>query len=160
VVQKGPTVDIVRNEEWVAPGLMRVGSLFEFETRRFEPPIERFRFPLVPGQSWSQWVRDPGNANVITPQISHYARVGGWEKVTTPAGTFDAVRLRVLMRLDDEEFFRYATECNYLLWYAPTVGATVREEREAEYMDKGDPMDAVRHRSQHATFELVEFRRG
>ena len=32
--------------------------------------------------------------------------VGGYEKITTPAGTFDAIRLKVFMRLDDETFWR------------------------------------------------------
>ena len=94
-------------------------------------------------------------------QINRYVRVGGWEKVSTPAGVFDAIRLRVIMRLDDEEFWRYPTTCNYLIWYAPAVGAPVREEKDAEYWEKGDRMDGMGAvRAQHTVLELVSFRRG
>jgi len=81
--------------------------------------------------------------------------------VTTPAGVFDAIRLRVLMRLDDEEFWRYATTCNYLIWYAPAVGAAVREEKEAEYYERGDSRDGVGAiRAQHTVLELTSFSPG
>jgi hypothetical protein len=29
--------------------------------------------------------------------INRYVVVGGWQKITTPAGTFDAIQLRVIM---------------------------------------------------------------
>jgi hypothetical protein len=29
------------------------------------------------------------------------------------------------MRLDDETFWRYATTCNYAVWYAPAVRGVV-----------------------------------
>jgi hypothetical protein len=65
------------------------------------------------------------------------------------------------MRLDDEEFWRYPTECNYLLWYAPAVRGIVREEKDAQYLEKGDRRDgAVPVRSQHAVLELASFTPG
>ena len=87
-------------------------------------------------------------------------QVGGWDKVQTPAGEFDAVRLRVLMTLDDETFWRFATECNYEIWWAPAVGASVRETKLATYLERGGGPDAIRHRSQNALLELASFRRG
>ncbi len=80
--------------------------------------------------------------------------------MTTPAGTFNAIGVRIMMRLDDEEFWRTATEANYLFWYAPDVGNTVTEEKEAQYYDKGDPLSRATYRSQHGILELVSFRRG
>ena len=149
-----------RTEVLTAPGLVRVGELMDIETRQFAQPLRRFAFPLTPGTSWNQWV---GNLNETTHrsgQINRYGQVGGWEKVTTPAGTFDAIRVRVFMTLDDEEFWRTATRCNYLIWYAPAVGAPVREEKEAEYFEKGDRMDSAPVRAQHTLIELVAYSRG
>ena len=81
--------------------------------------------------------------------------------MTTPAGAYDAIRLRVLMRLDDGEFWREPTTCNYLLFYAPAVGATVREEKNAEYREKGDQRDGIGSvPAQHAVLELVSYARG
>jgi len=65
------------------------------------------------------------------------------------------------MRLDDEEFWRYPTTCNYLVWYAPAVGAPVREEKDAEYYERGEEMDgqgAVR--AQHTLLELTSYSPG
>ena len=77
----------------------------------------------------------------------------------TPAGTFDAIGLRIMMNLDDEEFWRTATEANYLFWWSPAVGNTVVEEKESQYFDKGDPLSRVAHRSQHGLLQLTSFRR-
>jgi hypothetical protein len=161
VTLKGPTIDIVRQETIVAPGMVSQGALMDIETRRFAMPLERYRFPLAPGETWNQWVENYNEASNREGKINRYTRVGGWEKVSTPAGEFDAIRMRVLMRLDDEEFWRYPTTCNYLIWYAPAVGAPVREEKDAEYRERGDEMDgqgAVR--AQHTVLELVSYTPG
>jgi hypothetical protein len=149
-----------RTEVLAAPGLVRVGALMDIETRRFAEPLQRYQFPLTPGRSWSQWVANANDTAHRTGQINHYVRVGGWEKVSTPAGTFDAIRLRVFMQLDDEEFWRGPTMCNYLIWYAPAVGAPVREEKEAQYIEKGDRMDSAPVRAQHTLLELVSYTHG
>jgi hypothetical protein len=160
VTQKGPAVDNVRTEVWASPELVRVGAAYDEETRRFATPLVRYDYPLAPGKSWNQRIR---NFNEMTKKegvISNYARVGGWDKVTTPAGTFDAIRVRVLRRLDDEEFWRWPTECNYLIAYAPSVRGAVREEKEAQYLEKGGPDGMVPIRSQHAVLELMSFTPG
>jgi hypothetical protein len=161
VTLKGPSVDVERQEILAAPGLVRTGALMDIETRRFATPLLRYRFPLAPGATWNQWVDNFNETANHAGQINRYVRVGGWEKVTTPAGVFDAIRLRVLMRLDDEDPWRYPTTCNYLIWYAPSVGAPVREEKEAEYLERGDPMDGMSAiRAQHTVLELVSYTPG
>jgi len=65
------------------------------------------------------------------------------------------------MRLDDDEFWRGPTQCNYLVYYAPAVGAMVRAEKDAEYWEKGDRRDGMGAiRAQHALLELVSYTRG
>ncbi len=161
IAQKGPSVDSVRTEQWSAPGLVLVGAVYDDETRRFTPALERYRFPLSSGQSWNQWVDNYDETAQKQGPINHFVRVRGWEKIATPAGTFDAIALRVTARLDDEEFWREATTCNYLIWYAPAVRGVVREEKEAQYREKFGAMDGLAAiRSQHALIELVAFTPG
>jgi hypothetical protein len=162
VIAKGPTVDVERIEQWAMPGVVRAGAVFALETKRFEPPLVRYRFPLAPGERWSQRVRDPDEPSGPYGPIDRYAVVGGYEAIDTSAGKFDAIRIRVYMRLDDETFWRHSTECNYLVWYAPAIGASVRELRDAEYQEKGSGRfeSLSRIRSQHAQVELVSFTRG
>jgi hypothetical protein len=160
ITQKGPSVDNTRVERWTAPGIVLTGALFDEETRRFAAPLMRYHFPLVPGKSWNQFVDNFDEVTKRAGQINRYVRVRGWETVTTPAGSFDAIRMLILTRLDDDEFWRTATECNYDLWYAPAARAMVRETKEAQYREKGDWDGGIAIRSQHATLELVSFTPG
>jgi hypothetical protein len=48
-----------------------------------------------------------------------------------------------------------------VIWYAPAVGAPVREEKDAEYLEKGEELDgngAIR--AQHTLLELASYTRG
>jgi hypothetical protein len=158
VTCKGPTIDVVRTEDWAAPGIIRVGTAMDLETRRFTTPLERYKFPLTPGTRWNQTVDNYNEATRKAGQFNYFARVGGWKPVTVRAGTFDALFVNVLMRMDDEEFWRWPTECNYGIWYAPAAGAMVEESKESQYLEKGG-MDSVAIRAQHSQIELVSYSR-
>jgi hypothetical protein len=161
ITQKGPSTDVTRNELWALPGQVKVGAVYDNETRRFATPLQRYDFPLADGKTWNQRVDNYNEATKASGNINRYVRVRGWDKVTTPAGTFDAVSMQVIMRLDDDEFWRYATECNYAVWYAPAVRGVVREEKDAQYREKGSGA-AVGGviRTQHAVLELISFTPG
>jgi len=160
VTQKGPTVDSTRIEHWPSPGQLRSGALMDNEMRSFTPPLPRFEFPLAAGQRWSLFANSFDPATSTTGQINYFVRVTGWDKTTVGGTTYETLGLRLLIRLDDETFWRNATECNQLFHYAPSIGGTVLEERDAQYFEKGDMRSAIAIRSQHARFELAEFRRG
>jgi hypothetical protein len=160
ITQQGPGVNTDRTEDWAAPGLVRRGAVFDAETRIFTKPLTRFAFPMHPGQSWREWVDNFNETTGRTGTFSRWVSVNGWGKVTTPAGSFDALHLRVSMRLDDDEFWREATQASYVLWYAPAVRATVREEKQAEYRERSAGPRAMPIRSQSAVMELVSFTPG
>jgi hypothetical protein len=155
--------DVARSELWSAPGLVKVGAICgDNQTRRFATLLQRDDFPLAAGKSWSQFADNYNEATQQSGQINYWVRVQGWDKVTTPAGTFDAISMNVQMRLDDETFWRYATTCNYIVWYAPSVRGVVREERRAQYVEKGSDNagGAATIRTQFGTVELVSFTPG
>jgi hypothetical protein len=161
ITQKGPSIDMTRTEIWSSPGQVKVGALYDNETRRFVTPLQRYDFPLADGKVWNQWVENYNEFTKKSGQINRYVRVRGWDKVTTAAGTFDAVSIQVIMRLDDDEFWRWPTVCNYAVWYAPAVRGVVREDKDAQYLEKGDSRDrAGVIRTQHAVLELISFTPG
>jgi hypothetical protein len=162
VVLKGETIDTVRTEHLLAPGIVASGAVFNNdETRDFTPPLERYRFPLTFGDSWTQDLRNAVSPlNGQRPQINRFVRVGGVENVTTAAGTFDAVLMRTIMSVDDNNPFRWPFQCNYLTWYAPAVGAMVREIKTATYRERGDSRDSIDIRAQNTTVELAAWARG
>jgi hypothetical protein len=97
----------------------------------------RYQFPLATGERWNQRVVNLEQEPEPYGGISRSVTVGGYEKITTPAGTFDAIGMRIFMQMDDETFWRWPTQCNYLVWYAPAIGAPVREQKRSEWRDKG-----------------------
>lgn len=161
ITQKGPTVSVTRTELWMAPGQVKVGAAYENETRRFSVPLQLYNFPLTAGKVWNQWVDTYDDVTRESGQLNRYVRVSGWERVSTPAGSFDALKLQVLMRLDDETFWRYATMCNYAAWYAPAARAVVREELDAQYAERDGGLEGgASVRTQHGTLQLVSFTPG
>ena len=159
ITQKGDGIDNVRMEEWSAPGQVRVGALYDRETRRFDVPLQRFKFPLASGDKWNQWVR---NSNVYRKRtalsIAMCASAVGRKLRRQPARSVPS-KLRVVMHLDDAEFWRWPTTCTYSVWYAPAVRNVVREERDADYLERsGDSADSVR--VQHALLQLSEYATG
>ena len=160
ITKKGADIDLVRTEQWAAPGLVRVGAVFADETRQFATPLARFAFPLSPGQTWNQWVDQFNEATQKQGQINRYAHVAGRKQVTTAAGTFEALELHVQMQLDDDEFWRWPTHCNYVVWYAPAVRNVVRESKAAQYVEKGEMQLQFAIRTQYGTLELVSFTPG
>ena len=159
ITQAGDRIDNVRTELWPAPGLVTVGALYDNETRRFAAPLQRYNFPLKPGGSWNQWVENVNESSQSQGAINRYVAVDGWERVATPAGSFNAIRLRVLMRLDDGEFWRGPTKCSDVVWYAPDARAIVRAERDAQYIELDGPDSATVY-TQHAVLELRAFTPG
>ena len=158
----GETINTVRTERLPSPGVVASGAVFNNdETRDFTPPLERFRFPLTFGETWTQNMSNAVSPlNGQRPTISRFVRVGGFEKVTTPAGTFDAVLMRTIMSVDDNNPFRWPFQCNYETWFAPSVGAMVREFKLATYRERGDGRDAIDIRAQNMTVELASYQRG
>ncbi len=160
VTAKGPSTDVVRTEKWSAPGVVVEGAVYEHETDRFDPPLIRYKFPLSSGESWNQRIHDLNKPPGPYGPIVRHVTVDGSEKVTTPAGTFDAIRMRVIMDLDDETFWRSATNCNNVIWYAPALGAAVREHDESKWREKSENGAAVYHPGQYMDVELVSYTRG
>jgi hypothetical protein len=149
--------DFSRMEEFSAPGMLRSGTLCLDEMRRYPTPLQRVAFPIAPGQRSAKWVNvvaENGNKG----QINYSFQTRSWEKVTVPAGTFDAIRVDVLMILDDATAFRNGTNCNFTYWYSPAVRGPVRERRSAQYTDTDAFMGT--HRVLSASYELASFTPG
>lgn len=153
-------VNFERVELLSSPGVVKIGAAYDpDETRTFEPPMVRFRFPLTPGEQWSQNLRNMNPANQLMSNIGRTVRVGGYETVTGPAGTFNAITMRTLMSVDDNNPFRWPTNCNYVTWWAEEAGNVVRMTKYATYRERGDGIDSIEIRAQNTTITLASFSR-
>jgi hypothetical protein len=147
-----------QTEVLAAPGLLRSGAVCAGETRSFAEPIQQLLYPLEPGKRWHKRfasVTEPGGKK---GNVSYSTRVRGWEKIQAAGGTVDALRLLIVIRLDDSDAFRNETTCNFTVWYAPSVRGSVREQRDGGYTSKGTSPAPTRLID--ATYELVSFTPG
>ena len=156
----GPTMNYSRVELWQAPGVVAIGSIYDDAINRdFRAPLIRYQFPLTPDASWRQNVQYPNPDNQLVSNVQRYVKVGGYETVTTPAGTFNAITMRTIMSVDDNNPFFFPTQCDYVTWWAPEVGGKVRETKYATYRERGDEQ-AITIRAQNTLIELASFSRG
>jgi len=95
-------------------------------TRRFDPPIKVYAYPLEPGKSWQARYRTTRDDGKVFDN-DRSTTVAGWEDVTVPAGTFKALKVSALTyyrRTDGGGAGKIIV--NY--WYAPEVKRAVKVE--------------------------------
>ena len=156
----GPTMNYNRVENWQAPGVVLVGSIYDDTVNRdFTAPYVRYQFPLVPEGSWRETVKYPFPANGLVSNVTRYVKVGGYESVTTPGGTFNAIVMRTEMSVDNNNPFQWPTECNYVTWYAPAIGAKVKETKYATYQARNEGA-GMAIRAQNTLIQLTSYTRG
>jgi hypothetical protein len=96
------------------------------EARDFYPPLELVRFPLQPGSKWRQTIHVTGPARTYIWFVD--AGAMGWETVSTPAGSFKALKIVLQMDLGDGDWIWRDRRVTETLWYAPDVKRWVRRE--------------------------------
>lgn len=111
------------------------GSLPEGRGVDFAPPYPAFVFPLQVGQSWTLTTQATDRSTGKKIQAKVYARVTGKERVKSPAGEFDTLRVVRQVFLDDRDWWRSGTAIVEVDWYAADARAVVRHEDRSEYRD-------------------------
>jgi uncharacterized caspase-like protein len=111
------TID-VWDRNW---NLLRKG---DFEYDPFYPSL---RFPIEAGSSWSGAVIfDLGSGVRMNHDLR--AQVNGWERVTVPAGSFDAVKITLRGDYQVRKSGQKGTGAvNDTIWYAPAIRQIIRK---------------------------------
>jgi hypothetical protein len=86
---------------------------------RYDPPQERYSWPLFPGKTWEQRYRRIDLRRDRTTGITMVCRVDAEETIEVPAGTFPALKITCQNR--ETEALIHQT------WFAPRVKNWVRE---------------------------------
>ena len=148
--------DVPQTETIVAPW-REVGETTGSARRAFSAPLARIPFPIAPGQAWRE-------ESIVTNEygVSHrwqtYGRALGWEKVSTPAGQFVALRIERHMNLGDYDFQWSNTEVVETYWYAPEVKRWVRLEHRYERVELFVRPHLRRNQTDWIIWELQQFR--
>ena len=105
------------------------------ERQEFGAPYVKLPFPVVPGTKWSERV-DAVDAQGRTYAWRIASRARGWERVRTPAGEFDALKITRNMNLGEGDAGWNNTSRTETLWYAPAANGWVRLERRDTQIEK------------------------
>jgi hypothetical protein len=101
----------------------------------FAPPYPAYLFPLDIGKAWSTRVNATNPVTGQRRSVRVDGQVMGAERVSTPAGTFDALKIRRLVYAGDWDGFLRETQILQLDWYAPALGRSVRTESNSQWQD-------------------------
>jgi hypothetical protein len=83
----------------------------------FDPDLGTFNFPLWAGKKWSKdWLLKTDAGRIWG---NTHGQATGWEQVTVPAGTLDALKLKIVYRTG---LSNMQMDC----WYAPEVNALAK----------------------------------
>ncbi len=102
----------------------------------FDPVDPLYRFPLVPGQSWSAKTRELSIA--VNYEVDSQITVVGREEVTVPAGKFQAIKISKVSNRNWEPFPGQITRSKRVtnVWYVPALRNFARAEG-LEVTDRG-----------------------
>lgn len=149
------TEDYTRDWNWLDKPMTNIQRF------RYDPPYAAFQFPLTVAKSWSQYMHA---TDVATGTAYNLARVDGtvsaWQRVTVPAGAFDAIFVHRLAYSGVQTFFRsqeFITEDD---WYAPVVNNIAYASYRSYYKDntQNGKMDDGWRNNDWTLVELVEYR--
>jgi hypothetical protein len=110
---------------------------------------EMLRFPMRVGQQWTSVSQVRFKDNGSQARVESQVRVEAYERITVPAGNFDAFRLSATGSIAGTSYAgsgQLAGETRSTYWYAPAANAIVKVNSRSTY--RGE-----------ATVELVSFQR-
>ncbi|MCL4185413.1 MAG: hypothetical protein KJ011_18425 [Burkholderiaceae bacterium] len=99
----------------------------------FEAPMPLLPERLEPGASRtdSSWYGVPHMSG--RQYWRQWLRAAGWERITVPAGTFDALRVERMIDFRHFDIWRELPRRLDIVWYAPQVNRWVRRDWSGEY---------------------------
>lgn len=83
-----------------------------------------YPFPLTPGKTWNEEAKWQVPDLSLPGKTEVEGKLGNWEDVTVPAGTFHAIRGHVSCRVIGREGAHDQVDITY--WYAPKVNRFVK----------------------------------
>ena len=95
---------------------------------RYDPNLKRLAFPLQTGKTWDGTADKMLFSNGKHGKFLLKGKVGALEKITVPAGTFDAYRIELTLDAsgtDEDANIGHTVETN---WYAPSIKQYVKTE--------------------------------
>jgi hypothetical protein len=132
---------------------------------RYDPTYTAYAYPLEPGKSWRSVVRSTDVATGRSYNTHVLGKVLGWERVSVPAGEFDALKIERSVFAGNMEGSNTQEEIRETDWYAPSVRRSVRTHTSSQHFDtsrgggNGGGEYPLRVRGDNLVSELVSYSR-
>jgi hypothetical protein len=127
------SVVVTGDANWLRHPLINHDMPVEYD---FSPAFPAYVAPLNTGNSWSTRVHATNPATGTRASVRVDGDVIGNERVSTPAGSFDTVRVKRRVYAGDWEAFRNETNIEETEWFAPGLGRPVKVDRKSGYIDQ------------------------
>ena len=102
---------------------------------RYEPSLPAYAFPLEPGKTWKAVLSSTDVATGKRYRTYVHGKVVGWERITVPAGAFDALKVQRQVFAGNMEGFRTQEEISETDWYVPSVRRAVLTQTSSQHFD-------------------------
>jgi hypothetical protein len=102
---------------------------------RYDPSFAAYAYPLEPGKSWRTVVRSMDVATGKAYNTHVRGKVVGWERVTVPAGQFDALKIEREVFAGNMTATTTQEEIREIDWYVPSVRRSVRTSAQSQHFD-------------------------
>jgi len=108
---------------------------------RYNPPYPALPFPLEAGKTWRAYIKATDPATGRTNRVRIDGSVQGWERVTVPAGEYDALKVQRLVYAGNWNYDQEEDDIIEVDWYAPELGQVVKHVSSSRYIDKRQTCD-------------------
>ena len=139
--------DYIRSVEYNGQWALMATNLPSGSTTTYSPALPYLSFPLQPGKSWEARVVETDAEGKARVHEIRAVVIGSWETVQVPAGTFNALMVRLSDDISIDGVI--VQQGQDISWYAPDVRRTVKTE-ESSF----NPASGERRRR---TVSLVEY---
>jgi len=117
---------------WLRRALASHNQVVDYD---FAPAYPAYPLPLEQGKSWSVRVSATNPATGKSNSVRVDGEVLGSERIVTPAGAFDTIKVRRRVYAGDWDGFLHETNIVEVDWYSPELGRAVRSERNSGWLD-------------------------
>jgi hypothetical protein len=108
---------------------------------KYDPYYPEYKFPMSAGMTWTGNYTYSGNDGALFSGFLT-AKIAVLEKITVPAGTFDAYRIEADLETRSANTSYVVTKIQTTTWYAPAVRRFVKRQsvtsREGRVRDKSE----------------------
>ncbi len=154
----GHTELVTREGNWLRHPVVNRNEPVDYE---FASAFPAYVFPLEPRRSWSVRLNAVNPSTGRRNSVRVDGKVIGAEKVSVPAGSFDAIKVTRRVYAGDWDGPRHETNIIETDWYVPQLGRAVRSEITSGYLNVDQCQEfyaCVPIRGDWHVLELVEAR--